>query len=279
MSERSSGLRGPRHPELKGKVAVVTGAAGGIGQAIAARLAAEHMRVVGVDIDGPALERALAELRELGAQVEGVEADVGLTADVDVVFAATLQRFGTVDLLVNNAADLRRVRLVDEHEELLDRQLATNVRGPYLCSQRAARIMQDAGGGSIVHISSVGSIRAHHRAFPYDVTKGAIDAMTRAMAVELGASGIRVNAIGPGVTHSGRDPVDGGSAKTTADRIPLGRAGTADDIAAVVAFLASDEAGYITGQVIYVDGGITAQLSPRGRDGLERSDRTTKGSP
>lgn len=134
--------------------------------------------------------------------------------------------------------------------------------------------MVDSGGGTIVNISSVGAIRAHHRGLPYDLTKGAINAMTRAMAVDLGRYGIRVNAVGPGVTHTYRtDPVaDSESYQRTASRIPLRRHGTPGDIAAAVAFLASDEASYITGQVIYVDGGITAQLSPTGPDALEKFD-------
>lgn len=264
-----------RYPELEGAVAVITGAARGIGRAIAKRLVSERMRVVAVDIDEPTLDGTVEQLRGAGGEITGVQADVGRTADVDALFAGALSSHGTVDLLVNNAADLRRVRLLEEHDSLLDEQLATNVRGPYLCSQRAAAIMRDSGGGgSIVHLSSVGAVRAHHRAFPYDVTKGAIDALTRAMAVDLGGFGIRVNAIGPGVTDTGRPVADPASASTTAERIPLGRSGTPDDIAALVAFLASDDAAYITGQVIYVDGGITAQLSPRGPDGLERSDRS-----
>jgi 3-oxoacyl-[acyl-carrier protein] reductase len=168
--------------------------------------------------------------------------------------------------LVNNAANLDRYRLLDEHEALLDLQLATNVRGPYLCSFHAARIMCDAGGGSIVHISSVGGIRAHWFGFPYDVTKGAIDAMTRAMAIDLAEYNVRVNAIGPGATRTQRTPPDEHPLiREMSGNIPLGRFGLVSEISSVVAFLASEEAGYITGQIIYVDGGITAQLSPPGQ--------------
>ena len=121
---------------------------------------------------------------------------------------------------------------------------------------------------------SVGAVRAHHRGFPYDVTKGAINAMTRAMAIDLGSYGIRVNAVGPGVTHTYRTDAatDAETYRATADRIPLRRYGTVADIASVVAFLASSQAAYVTGQVIYVDGGITAQLSPSGTAALERDD-------
>ncbi len=127
--------------------------------------------------------------------------------------------------------------------------------------------MARAGYGCIIHISSVGAIRAHHNGLPYDVTKGAINAMTRTMAVEAGRYGIRVNAIAPGVTHTYRTEakMDAYSYQATVERIPLRRYGTISDISSLVAFLASTEASYITGQVIYVDGGITAQLSPPGQ--------------
>ncbi len=259
-----------RHPELRGRVAVITGAARGIGLGIARRLAVEGMRLVLVDIDEPALDRATAELGLIAATgSEGagplpIVADIGARPDIDGVFDTVLAAGGTVDLLVNNAADLTRREALDDHRELLDRQLAVNVSGPYLCSQRAAHIMRDGGGGVIVNLSSVGATRAHHRGLPYDVTKGAINAMTMAMAIDLGRFGIRVNAIGPGVTHTHRaDAVDPERRRRVAQRIPLQRYGTVDDIAAAVAFLASDDAAYITGQILHVDGGITAQLSPR----------------
>ena len=267
----------PRYPELAGKVAVVTGAAKGIGQGIALRLARERMRVVAADIDGESLAVSATALQEMDGEVLAFRGDLSEPEDIDRLFEETMAEFNTVDLLVNNAADLERRRLLDEHEALLDLQLATNVRGPYICSQKAAAIMRDAGGGAIIHISSVGGIRAHHRGFPYDVTKGAIDAMTRAMAIDLGGYGIRVNAIGPGVTHTYKTEAttDLKAHRATVDGIPLQRFGTPSDIASMVAFLASSDAGYVTGQVIYVDGGITAQLSPAGRDALERDDAAT----
>lgn len=270
----------PRYPELCGRVAVVTGAARGIGQGIARRLAHEGMRLVAGDVDGVALEESVQALKATGAEAIGYEGDLAQAAAIQGLFDIALSTFGSVDLLVNNAADLHRRRVLDPHDALLETQIASNLRGPYVCSQRAAAIMRSAGGGCIVNISSVGGIRAHQRGVPYDMTKGAVDAMTRAMAVDLGEYGIRVNAIGPGVTRTYRSSDAVGSPRyvATADRIPLRRWGTPEDIAATVAFLASDEAAYITGQVIYVDGGITAQLDPyEGRDpeGME-DDETSR---
>lgn len=249
-----------RHPELRGRVAIVTGAAAGIGQGIALRLAIEGMRVVLADIDGDALAETETRLRSNGADVRAVHGDLSEVSGVGVLFEQVVNEFGTIDLLVNNAADLRRHGFLSQHDALLDHQLATNVRGPYLCAQRAAACMSESGGGNIVNISSVGGVQAHQYGNPYDLTKGAIDAMTRAMAVELGAHGIRVNAIGPGVTRTHRSRSIGDGAGD--ERIPLRRFGTVADIAAMVAFLASDDASYVTGQILYVDGGITAQLSP-----------------
>ena len=251
----------PRYPELAGQVAIVTGSSRGIGKGIAMRLAREGMKVVINARTLETVEATAAEMHGLGADVLAVPADVGRTEGVDRLFEQTLRAFGTVDLLVNNAADLRRVHFFDVDEALLDGELATNIRGPYMCSYRAAEVMRQAGGGNIVHISSVGGLRAHWSGLPYDVTKGAIDGMTRAMALELAAHGIRVNAVAPGAIRTERTPAPGDPRLQAINRrIPLGRFGLALEIGAAVAFLASPDAGYITGQVIYVDGGITVQL-------------------
>lgn len=254
----------PRYGDLRGKVAVITGAGKGIGHGIAQRLAAEGMRIVAADFDQEALEVTTTALRNQGSAVLPCLGDLSKNEAIEQTFAAAIAEYGTVDLLVNNAADLQRKRLLDDHEAVLDLQLVTNIRGPYVCSRHAAEIMRAAGGGSIVHISSVGGLRAHHRGLPYDITKGAIDAMTRAMAIDLGPYGIRVNAVAPGVTYTYRTEQYAHSPAYQAglEGIPLRRSGTVFDIAAAVAFLASVEASYITGQVLYVDGGLTAQLTP-----------------
>jgi NAD(P)-dependent dehydrogenase (short-subunit alcohol dehydrogenase family) len=255
----------PHYPELKGQVAVVTGAAQGIGQGIAVRLAREEMRVVIADKDPENLASTVSALRRLGCTILGFLGDLSQPDVIQQLFEQTINTFRSVHLLVNNAADIQRKRLLDEHEALLDHQLATNIRGPYLCSYQAAKWMQANGGGNIIHISSVGALRAHEMGLPYDVTKGAINAMTRAMAIDLSEYFIRVNAIAPGVTHTYRwSAADHPSVQAVLGRIPLRRFGTVADIGAMAAFLASPEASYITGQILYVDGGITAQLSPPG---------------
>ena len=190
-----------RYPDLAGRTAVVTGAAKGIGKGIACRLAREGMNLVAADKDGESLDDTMRTLEELGAAVEAVRADLTQPDAVDAVFDVTLERFGAVDVLVNNAADLQRRPILDEHRALLDLQLATNVRSPYLCSQRAASAMTAGAGGSIVLVSSVGADRAHQHGLPYDMTKGAINALARAMAVELGPLGIRCER-----GRAGRDP-------------------------------------------------------------------------
>jgi 3-oxoacyl-[acyl-carrier protein] reductase len=257
----------PCYPDLEGKTAVITGSSQGIGQGIAVRLAREGMRVVINGLNAADVEDTARTLIALGCSALSVPADIEQPDEIHRLFDETLRAFGTVDLVVNNAADLRRIPLFDQDEDLIDHQLATNVRAPYLCARRAAEIMRPKGSGSILSISSVGGLRAHWTGLPYDITKGAVDAMTRAMALELSPFGIRVNAIAPGATWNQRwaqrDPVQ---VEAVRQRIPLGRIGQPSDIAAAAAFLASDEASYITGQVIYVDGGITAQLNPPGQN-------------
>lgn len=257
----------PRYPELQGQVAVITGSTKGIGKGIALRLAREGMKVVINSRTAADVENTTAELRDLGAQVIGVTADQSHTSEVNRLFDETLKAFGTVDLVVNNAADLSRGHFFEVDEAWVDRELAANIKGPYMCAYRAAEVMRQKGSGNIIHVSSVGGLRAHWAGLPYDVTKGALDAMTRAMAIELAPMGIHVNAIAPGATFTEAwGPVDAPWVKEVAQRIPLGKLGSPLDMAGTVAFLASPDASYIIGQVIYVDAGITAQLSPFGQD-------------
>lgn len=253
----------PRYPELAGQVAIVTGAGKGIGKGIAARLGREGMKVVVNARTAADVETVTVGLKALGVQALGVVADIGARAGVEQLVAETLSAFGSVDLLVNNAAALKRVPFFDVSLDMFESELATNITGPFLASLLVAQSMREKGKGSIVHISSVGGLRAHNPGLPYDATKGALDAMTRVMGVELAPYGIRVNAIAPGAIHTERRlPKDDPRLVNYLARIPLKRMGTPLEIGAAVAFLASDDAGYIIGQTLYVDGGITAQLSP-----------------
>ncbi len=254
----------PRYPEFKDQIALVTGSCRGIGKGIALRLAREGMKIVIHGLDSAEVEGTTAEFKALGVEAIGVQADFTDEDAIIRLFEETLDRFGTLDLLVNNAADLRRMHLFDERPSLLDNQLAVNVRAPYICAERAAVIMRPRQRGSIINISSVGGIRAHWAGMPYDMTKGAIDMMTRSMALDLAGEGIRMNAIAPGAIRGERTrPDDDPAMQEFVRRIPQMRFGTALEIGAAVAFLASDDASYIVGQILYVDGGITAQLSPR----------------
>jgi NAD(P)-dependent dehydrogenase (short-subunit alcohol dehydrogenase family) len=256
----------PRYPELRGQVAVVTGSARGIGKGIALRLAREGMRIVITSEMAPEVQATAAEFRALGVEVLAHVGDVGHAAQVAALFQATLDAFGAVDLLVNNAGVLGSPSFFDLDEARFDTVMRTNVKGPFLCARRAAELMRPRGHGSIIQISSVGGLRAHQPGVPYDATKAALDGMTRALGVELADYGIRVNAIAPGAIWTERRlPADDPTMREIAERIPLRRLGSPLEIGAVAAFLASADAAYITGQVIYVDGGITAQLYPRGQ--------------
>jgi 3-oxoacyl-[acyl-carrier protein] reductase len=258
----------PCYPELKGQVAIVTGSARGIGKGIALRLAREGMKVVVHGHIQAETDATAAQFAGLGAEVLAVTANFRQETEIYRLFDKTMQAFGKLNLLVNNAAALGRGQIFDVGLPLLEGEINVNIKAPYLCSYRAAEIMRDAGGGNIINISSVGGLRAHWKGLPYDMTKGAIDAMTRAMALELSKFGIRVNAIAPGLIL--KDDVvynrEAGWEAAVIQRIPLARTGNPQDIAAGVAFLATNQASYITGQVIYIDGGITAQLTPPGQD-------------
>ncbi len=256
----------PRYPELSGQVALVTGSGRGIGKGIALRLAREGMKLVIHGVDAEEVQKTTEEFQSLGVDVIGLQTDFSREEEIVRLFEAAQKHFDRLDLLVNNAADLRRQHLFDADVELMDHQLAVNIRAPYRCAVLAAEIMRLVQKGSIVNISSVGGLRAHWAGLPYDVTKGAIDAMTRAMALDLAQEGIRMNAIAPGAIRNVRTPPpDDPRIQALVQRIPMARMGTPLEIGSVVAFLASEDAAYITGQIIYVDGGITAQLSPPGQ--------------
>jgi NAD(P)-dependent dehydrogenase (short-subunit alcohol dehydrogenase family) len=249
------------------KVAVVTGAARGIGLAIAEWFLAQGHRVALLDIDGATLDAAAAKLGRAAAdaaRVLALHCDVSAPAQVQQAFAALDGRFGRVDALVNNAGVAVFKPLLDTSFGEWRQVMATNLDGPFLCTQAAAPLMLrncgGRGGGSVVNVASISGLRASTLRVAYGTSKAALMHLTRQQAVELGNLGIRVNAIAPG-------PVDTAMAKLVHsaairadyhDAIPLGRYGTPQEIAAAVGFLCSDAASYINGQTLAVDGGFDA---------------------
>ena len=247
---------------LSGKTAVITGGANGIGAGCVRRLASEGANVVIADTDDDS-GNALAV--ELGAVALSVRTDVSRRYAVEMLFEAAQSAFGAVDILVNNAAFVHKSGVVahflDYSEEAWQRTLDVNLSGMFYCSQTAARLMAKRGeGGAIINLSSGGASRAHRHMFGYDTSKGGIEAATRAMALDLAPLRIRVNAVVPGSIRVDHGISVGDAPIPPTDVIPLPRQGRPDDIAAAVAFLASDDAAYITGTRIFVDGGMDAQL-------------------
>ena len=242
-----------------GKVALVTGAAQGIGLACAARLLAEGARVVLLDRDGAAAESAAARL---GDGAMALTADLaGLSSDAArAIVAQVVARFGRLDVLVNNAGVIRLQPFLDFDAAAWDLMMDVNVRAPMLLGQAAARAMiAQGGGGAIVNLSSVTAELGAATAAGYAASKGAMRQLTRVMALELIGHGIRVNAVGPGTiaTDMAARAVldDHETRRTVLSRTPIGRLGDPDEIAKAVSFLASDDASYVVGQTVYVDGG------------------------
>ncbi|MCC0029612.1 MAG: SDR family oxidoreductase [Brucellaceae bacterium] len=247
---------------LDGKVAIVTGGANGIGLAIARRFLQDGMSVMIGDVDEEAGKKAVSDLEHLG-HIDFAKADVSRKLDVHNLVASTLDRFGDIDVLVNNAGIVHGADFLELSEADFDRVLAVNLKGSFLTGQAVARYMVDKvkkGGpaGSIVNMSSINAVVSIASQLPYSVSKGGVNQLTRAMALALAPHRIRVNAIGPGsIMTDMLESVNADSAarRKLLSRTPLGRIGEPSEIAAVAAFLASDEASYVTGQTIYADGG------------------------
>jgi NAD(P)-dependent dehydrogenase (short-subunit alcohol dehydrogenase family) len=244
---------------LQNRVAIVTGAARGIGLACAQRLAAEGATLVLADLEETTGAAAAASIP--GASF--VRADVSRKADVDALVGHALTRHGRVDVLVSNAGITHACDFLELAEDDFDRVLAVNLKSMFLCGQAVARAMVKHGvRGSIVNMSSANAVLAIPNQVPYVVSKGGINQLTKVMAVGLAPHGIRVNAIGPGtiLTELSKQAVltDDAARRKILSRTPLGRCGEPEEVAAVAAFLASDDASYLTGQTIYPDGGRLA---------------------
>jgi 3-oxoacyl-[acyl-carrier protein] reductase len=245
---------------LSGKVAVVTGASKGIGAGIAKGLAAEGAAVVvNYASSKEGADRVVAEIKAVAGKAIAVQGDVAKAADVKKIFAETKQAFGRLDILVNNAGVYNLVPLEKVTEEDFHRHFNTNVLGLLLATQEAAKLF-DGEGGSVINIGSVASDINPPNSVVYTATKGAVDAVTRVLAKELGPRKIRVNAINPGVietegTHAA-GVIGSVAEKQMVALTPLGRTGRPDDIAPVAVFLASDESRWVTGDTLVVSGGL-----------------------
>lgn len=244
---------------LSGKVAIITGAARGIGRACAERFAREGAKVVVADIDQARGQETAAAISEGGSETLFVACDVGDSVQVSGLITASVDAFGALDVLVNSAGILHNSDFLDVTEQDFDQVLRVNLKGPLLVGQAVARQLIDQGrGGAIVNLSSVGAVLAAPFQAAYNVSKGGVAQLTRVMALSLAPHGIRVNAVGPGTigTDMTNDLLeDAALRRQILSRTPLGRIGDPAEVAAVVVFLASEEASYITGQTVYCDGG------------------------
>jgi len=248
---------------LESKTALVTGASKGVGKGIALELGRAGANVVvNYHRDAAGAEATVAEIRGMGWEAFAVQGDVGVAADVDRMFSAVLERFSRLDILINNAGVQTWKPLLELTEAEWDRTIQTNLKGCFLCTQRAARHMRERGGGRIVNIGSGCNKIAFPNLVDYTASKGGIEMFTKVAAVELGMNRITVNCVAPGAVEIERTKNEAGDyAGTWAKLTPLGRVGLPIDVARAVVFLASDAAEFITGQTIWVDGGLFSKPS------------------
>ena len=242
---------------LTDQVALVTGSGRGIGRAIALALAAQGAHLVINDVDAASAEATAADIRALGREALVAGANVVEEAQVEAMIEAIMERFGRLDVLVNNAGLTRDGLLIRMKEDQWDLVLDVNLKGAFLCTKTAARPMMKARHGRIVNIASVAGITGNPGQANYSASKGGLIALTKTTALELATRGITCNAVAPGfietaMTQQLAEEVREGWMK----RIPLARAGTAEDVAAAVCFLAGPASTYVTGQVLVVDGGM-----------------------
>jgi len=252
--------------KLKGKNVLITGASSGIGQAIAIRFAREGANVaINYRSGAEQAEQTLCMARKArtngGGKEMVVQADVSDEAQVKTMVAKVIEKFGSLDVLVNNAGIQKPAPSHEIETSDFDRVLAVNLRGPFLCSREAIRHFLSRGGpGVILNNSSVHEIIPKPKYLPYSISKGGMENLTKSLALEYAADGIRVNSVGPGAvaTPINKAWIDNPKARGEVEsHIPMSRSAAADEIASVFAFLASDDASYVTGQTIFACGGLT----------------------
>ncbi|MCU0568212.1 MAG: glucose 1-dehydrogenase [Oculatellaceae cyanobacterium Prado106] len=255
---------------LSGKTALITGASSGIGQAIAIRLAQEGCNVAinyrkgleeAQDTEEMAMQQACGQAEECGVRSLLIQGDVSQEEDILKMMSTVVEQFGGLDILVNNAGIQTESPSHEISADAFDKVLSVNLRGAFLCAREAIKqFLADQKPGTIINISSVHEIIPRPSYLSYSISKGGMENLTKTLALEYAAQGIRVNAIAPGatITPINRDWVENPDKQAVVEsHIPMGRAGTAEEMAAAVAFLASDDAAYITGQTLFIDGGLT----------------------
>jgi meso-butanediol dehydrogenase/(S,S)-butanediol dehydrogenase/diacetyl reductase len=246
---------------FQGRVAIITGSGSGLGRVLAHRFAAEGAAVVVADVVGQRTTTVVSEISEAGGESLAQPTDVTNAADVEAMVGAAREAFGSVDILVNNAAKATDADFLDVSEEAWDEDVAITLKGSFLCSQAVLGDMMENRSGVILNISSVNAL-SYFGNEAYSAAKAGILSLTRSLAVRLGPFGVRVNAIAPGTLRTPaweqRRQKDPDVFERVAKWYPLGRIGDPEDVAGAALFLASDEAAWISGAVLPVDGGLTA---------------------
>ncbi len=247
---------------LKDKVVVVTGAAQGLGRACAECMAAEGAKIIVSDMNAEGGESVAAAIRDAGGEARFIACDVGDKAQIEALVAGAVETFGRLDSAVANAGIVNFADFLDLAEEDFDAVLRVNLKGVFLTGQAAARQMvKQGGGGTIINMSSINAVVAIPNIVPYVTAKGGVNQLTKAMALALADKGIRVNGIGPGsiMTEMLKSVAnDKAAMHKVLARTPMGRAGEPSEIGKVAVFLASEDSSYMTGEIVYVDGGRLA---------------------